>query len=87
MVSRDDCEMSASQNQPRLGDRQTATIIGHVLRSGVFAAGSVVLAGAGVYLVRPAARIRVTENFAGNLRTFVPWRALWPTASSFGGAA
>jgi uncharacterized membrane protein len=42
--------MNASQHRPRLGDQQTATIIGHVLRIGVLAAGSLVLAGAVVYL-------------------------------------
>lgn len=44
--------MNASRHRPRLGERQMETIVGHVLRIVVLTAGSVVLAGAVVYLLR-----------------------------------
>ena len=44
--------MNASRHHPQPGDRQTETIVGHVLRIGVVTAGSVTFAGGVVYLLR-----------------------------------
>ena len=78
--------MNASHDRPRLGDRQTETLIGYVLRSGVFAAASVVLAGAAVYLLRHGFEVPHYGEFRGEPADLRSVAGIVAAAASCGGA-